>query len=479
LRDDATPSLSILADTVADLATSNKFWDTHASQQTISAVLNEISVFAHDTWRLTRRLTATYGLRWEISPAPHPGAGSMFLDPQNSTPTTFQAFWPSTYANFAPRFGVAYQLTDRGRTVVRGGMGFYYDSSLSLATDLVNHGPLNVSEYNSGRNAPFNVKLTFGFPPDLHLPLVKQWNTSIEQAFSDRDVLSLGYIGSSSDNLIRRELGGPGSTSSLLVTLSTNHGASEYHALQTQYRRRSSLGFQALVSYAWSHSIDNSSADSSLFWAGSSLTPSQDRASSDFDVRQSFSAAFTYETQRTARNSWWRGWAIDGTFRARTGFPINILESEQYQGISYENIYRPDRVSSQPLWIADSSAPGGRRINRDAFRGVPNTVLGTPGQGNLGRNALKGFGMSQLDLSLRREFLVKEQRSLQLRIEAFNALNHANFADPIRFLSSPLFGQSPSMLNLMLGTGSPSSGLAPIFQAGGARSARIVLRFKF
>ena len=79
----------------------------------------------------------------------------------------------------------------------------------------------------------------------------------------------------------------------------------------------------------------------------------------------------------------------------------------------------------------------------------------------------------------RREFLVREQRSLQLRIEAFNALNHANFADPIRYLSGPLFGQSTSMLNLMLGTGSPSSGLAPIFQAGGPRSARIVLRFKF
>ncbi|HEY6392670.1 MAG TPA: TonB-dependent receptor [Bryobacteraceae bacterium] len=480
VRDDATASLSLLADTVADLATSSNFWETPAPQQSISAVLKEISVFAQDTWRLTRRLTATYGLRWEISPAPHPGPGSMFLDPpQQGSPATLQAIWPATYANFAPRFGAAYQLTDRGRTVIRGGMGFYYDSSLSLATDLVNHGPLNVSEYNSGRNAPFNVKLTFGFPSDLRLPLVKQWNASIEQAFSDRDVLSVGYMGSSSDNLIRRELGGPGSTSALLVALSTNHGSSEYHALQAQYRRRLSRGLQTLVSYAWSHSIDNSSADSSLFWAGSQLTPAQDRASSDFDVRHSLSAAFTYETQRTARNSWWRGWAIDGTFRARTGFPINVLESEQFQGIGYENIFRPDRFGSEPLWISDGSAPGGRRINRDAFRRAPNTVLGIPGQGNLGRNALYGFGMSQLDLALRREFFVKEQRSLQLRIEAFNALNHANFADPIRFLSSPLFGQSTSMLNLMLGTGSPSSGLAPIFQAGGARSVRIVFRFRF
>jgi len=175
----------------------------------------------------------------------------------------------------------------------------------------------------------------------------------------------------------------------------------------------------------------------------------------------------------------WRGWALDGTFRARTGFPINVLSSEQFQGVIYENISRPNLVGGQTLWIADPSAPGGQRINRDAFKAVPLSTSGTPQQGTLGRNALSGLGMSQLDLALRREFFAGEKRSLQLRLEAFNALNHPNFADPVRFLASPLFGQSSSMLNLMLGTGSPSSGLAPIFQAGGPRSAQITLRIKF
>src|SRR5260370_41538290 len=118
-------------------------------------------------------------------------------------------------------------------------------------------------------------------------------------------------------------MGGAGSNSALLICLSNNHGSSEYHAFEAQYLRRLSRGFQALGSYTWSHSIDNSSADSSLFWAGSSLTPSQDRASSDFDVRHSFSAGFTYETQHTARNSWSRCWSIDGTFRARKRLPMN------------------------------------------------------------------------------------------------------------------------------------------------------------
>jgi hypothetical protein len=161
-------------------------------------------------------------------------------------------------------------------------------------------------------------------------------------------------------------------------------------------------------------------------------------------------------------------------FRARTGFPINVLNADQFMGVSFENVFRPDVVPGQPLWISDSSAPGGRRINPSAFLAAPGST-----QGDLGRNALPGFGMAQLDLAVRREFALGEKRSLQLRIDAFNALNHSNFADPIRFLASPLFGQSSSMLNLMLGTGSPGSGLAPVFQAGGPRSLQATVRFRF
>jgi hypothetical protein len=303
---------------------------------------------------------------------------------------------------------------------------------------------------------------------------VKQWNFSVEQALDSRDVVSMGYVGSSGRDLIRRELGGLGSTATDWWALATNHGSSAYHSLQAQYRRRMSRGLEVLASYAWSHSIDNSSTDAGLYWAGSGLTARQDRASSDFDVRQALTGGFTYEVPSEARAGLWRGWALDGILHARTGFPINVLNAEQFTGISFENVFRPDLIGGQPVWITDPSTPGGRRVNAAAFRAAPNSM-----QGNLGRNAFNGFGTSQLDLGLRREFFAGEKRSLQLRIEAFNALNQANFADPIRFLASPLFGQSNSMLNLMLGTGSPGSGLAPIFQAGGARSLQIALRLRF
>ena len=87
--------------------------------------------------------------------------------------------------------------------------------------------------------------------------------------------------------------------------------------------------------------------------------------------------------------------------------------------------------------------------------------------------------MGQVDLAVRREFRVREHKAIQVRFEAFNALNQANFGDPVRFLNSAVFGQSTSMLNLMLGTGSPGSGLSPILQSGGPRSMQATVRFRF
>ena len=467
VRGDAAGAVTVLANNLNDLANTNTVWFANSQAVRASAVMKEVSVFAEDTWRATARLTVTYGLRWEISPAPQSDLPANFVDSLGTPAAALQPIWQPNYTNLAPRLGFAYRPTNRGRTVIRAGAGFYFDSSLSLATDLLNGGPLNVAQYRSGRNGIFSTQLRFGFPQDLRQPLVKQWNFSLEHALDDRNVLSLGYVGSSGRDLIRREIGGLGSTVTDWLAIATNHGSAHYHGLQAQYRRRLARGIQALASYSWSHSIDNSSSDAGLYWAGSGLTPAGDRASSDFDVRHALTVGFSYEIPHG-------GWALDGMFHARTGFPLNVMDAEQFTGISFENVFRPDLAYDRPIWVDDSSAPGGHRINATAFQVAPGSV-----QGNLGRNALSGFGMSQLDLALRREFLVGEKRSLQVRIEAFNALNHPNFADPIRFLASPLFGQSPSMLNLMLGTGSPGSGLAPLFQGGGPRSLQIAVRFRF
>jgi hypothetical protein len=160
--------------------------------------------------------------------------------------------------------------------------------------------------------------------------------------------------------------------------------------------------------------------------------------------------------------------------RSRTGFPLTIQQQEEYTGISLVNAFRPDLVYGQPLWIPDANSPGGRRLNQLAFHATPDRQ-----QGSLGRNIIPGFGMWQADLSVSREFRAGDRVTIQFRLEAFNAFNHPNFADPVKFMDNPLFGQSSSMLNMELGTGSPGSGLSPILQSGGPRSFQASFRLHF
>jgi Carboxypeptidase regulatory-like domain/TonB dependent receptor-like, beta-barrel len=472
-RHDSNGTLSVIADTLPDFNDSRNLWIGSSAPVVASSVLKELSLFAQDTWRITQRLSLTYGARWELSTIAKSNQQVFFLDPLTAVANPDQrAIFPPTRGNIAPRFGIAYRPDGSGKTVIRAGAGLYYDSSVSIATDLINQGTFSIAHFISAIHAPFSSLLTWGFLPDLRLPLVKSWSVSVEHALSSRDVLSAGYAGAAGRHLLRREMGGPGSTERDYLALATNHGESDFHGLQLEYRRRLAQGLQARTAYSWGHSIDNSSTDSLLHWAGSALNAANDRGSSDFDVRHTLTTAFTY--QAPARPLLLRDWSLDGIFRARTGFPLQVLDSDHYVGLSFANAFRPNLVYGQPHWIDDSSAPGGRRLNPNAFQPAKSGV-----QGGLGRNAISGFGMSQLDLAIRREFPLREHRALLLRIEAFNAMNQANFADPVAYLINPLFGQSDSMLNLMLGTGSPASGLAPMFQVGGARALQVSLRISF
>jgi len=478
VRRDLAGALGVIADGMGDLASTHDLWIDNAAAQNASTELNELSLWAQDTWQASSRLTIAGGLRWEYSPAPVPASPVNFLDPKTNTVFSLQQrLWPISYRDYAPRLGVAWRLTPDGRTVLRAGGGLYYDSSLSIATDVLTGGPLDVSSggYRTGRNGLFSTQLIYGFMPNLRLPRVEQWNVSLERAWGAHDVVSIGYLGSGGHSLLRREMGGAGSSPTSYVALITNSGASDYQALQMQYRRRVARGLQSVVAYAWSHSIDNDSSDAFLLW-----TPpgSVDKGSSDFDLRHSLTGSVSYEfapaksTTPVAR--FLGGWAADAIFRARSGFPISVLNSDEYLGITLANAFRPDLVYGAPLWLAAPGTAGGRILNPAAFQTT------SPGaQGTLGRNAFSGFGMTQLDFDLRREFRLTERRRLEFRIEAYNLFNHANFGDPVRYLNSSVFGQSTSMLNQMLGTGSPGSGLAPIFESGGPRSLEGSLKFRF
>jgi hypothetical protein len=471
IRRDAAASLGVISDSATDLANINDLWRSQGPPVRQSVELTEYSLWAQDTWQVFSRLTVAMGLRWEFSPPPaNTGVINVYDPTSGSVIGSNMPLWPTSYRDLAPRLGFALRLTRDGRTVLRAGAGLYYDSSLSIATEILDGGPLNSEQLLSGFHAPFSFAFGYGFEPNLKLPQVRQWNASLEHAFGQYDLVSLGYVGSNGRELIRNEVDGPGSTPNYWFALTTNNGFSNYQALQLQYRRRLAHNLQATAAYTWSHSIDNDSSDSSLLWAGPGAAASNDAGSSDFDLRHSFTASVSYQFAKGPL----KAWSAEAIFRARSGFPISVLESEQYTGIAFQNAFRPNFLGGNPIWIADPSAPGGERLNPAAFANVASGV-----QGNLGRNTITGFGMSQVDASIGREFRWRDRFALEVRVDAFNALNHPNFGDPVKYLDSPLFGQSTSMLNLSLGTGSPGSGLAPLFENGGPRMFQGMVRFRF
>ena len=477
IRHDPSASLNLIADDVTDLTSAQNLWVAISQPTRETAGAQELSSWVGDTFRATSRLTVTAGLRWEFSPAP---TGSILVLANGTVASQTQTapLWPLRFGNLAPRLGLAWRVTADGKTVLRAGGGLYFDSSMSIAADALNGGPLGITRYISGRYGLFSSELTYAFLPDLRLPAVGQWNLHLERALSAHDTLSLGYVGAGGYDLVRREVGGIGSTVTSPLAITTDNGASRYHALEAQYRRRFAAGLDASVTYTWAHAIDNDSSDAYLMWTGSRMTPASDRANADFDLRHSFAAAFAYTVPRRADVAVWTrfaaGWNLSTIVRARSGFPVTVLDSEQFTGIPLNDAFRPTYVYGQALWLNDPNSPGGRRLNPAAF-----ATLGSGVEGNLGRNAIAGFGMWQVDLSASRTLRLDDLRSLDLRADVYNLFNHPNFGDPVRYLDNPLLGQSTSMLNMMLGTGSPGSGLSPLLGAGGPRGAQLEIKLRF
>jgi hypothetical protein len=96
-----------------------------------------------------------------------------------------------------------------GRTIFRAGGGLFYDSSLSIATDLINSGPFSITEFTNGIFGFVPSLLSYAFSPTLRLPRLTEWNITLDQPLGAHDVLSVGYVGSKGRRLIRREVGGP------------------------------------------------------------------------------------------------------------------------------------------------------------------------------------------------------------------------------------------------------------------------------
>jgi hypothetical protein len=493
----------------ADVQTNNPGFVDPIASAIVYPLSTNFSAFVEDEWKVNSRLNLSMGLRWDVNPAPTVtgGPSPYTIEGANNLGTMTLAsegtsLWRTTWYNFAPRLGAAYAIRNKsGRELVlRAGGGLFFDSGQQTGT-LGFLGPgisnsLNLG-YTSGAPVSFPLAAAqlptvtpptapyptvLAFPPHLQLPYSLQWNVAVEQSLGKSQAISASYVGSHGArqlewNEIHAALFNPNFT---YVILSQNAHTSDFNSLQLQYHRRLTNGLTALAAYTFAHAIDWGSHDTAFPYF---------RGNSDFDVRHSFSAAFSYDVPSPFRNPLARallhGWGLDDRLSARTAFPITLDGPLTVDPGTGQRTFRGlDLVPGNSIYLYGANCasvlqslgdlqpgqgcPGGRAVNPNAFA---NPAAGQ--FGNAPRNFVRGFGAWQMDVAVRRDFPIYERLKLQFRAEAFNVFNHPNFGFVSPFFGSPTFGQATSTLDQSLGT------VSSIYEMGGARSMQFALKLVF
>ena len=458
-----------------------------------------VSAFVQDTWRATSRLTLSYGLRYDVNPAPGEADGHLpYTVSGLDSPGGLALKSPGTrlydtdYRGVAPRLGATFvPFAGRG-LLVRGGFGVFYDLGTSFIGNAFSTSLYPVARSVNLTNVSFTSPALAAQPPavsgnppyprlfayqdEYRLPYSLQYSVGVEQALRGTDVVSVSYVGSAGRRLGRvTSLRNP-SPAFTRVDAVTNDATSDYDSLQLQYQRRLSRGLMSLVSYTLAKATDIVSDESINNFqspADARVSLEQDRGPASFDVRHSLSAAVSYDIPVGNLSGLTRAifadFGLDGILRARSALPVNVLSGRDPFGFRVTTIARPDLVPDVPLYLEADDIPGGRRFNPAAFDGVTPVAEGR--QGTLGRNALRGFSAWQIDLSIRRRVPVVG-RSVLLRLDAFNITNRTNFANPSGILSDANFGRATQIQ-------SATGGLSQLFQVGSPRSIQLSARVQF
>jgi TonB dependent receptor/Protein of unknown function (DUF1275) len=486
---------AVLADSVAAAFIGSRTAD-------VQLIISNWSLFAQDIWNVAHNVTITYGLRWEYNLAPTSPNGTLpftvtgldnLATAQLAPPGT--PLWHSQKDDFAPRLGVAWR--PRSNLVLRAGAGVFYDLGYSDVTDAMTAFPYAQDELIFGTSFPLSNSAAMPPPfttsppadylavvdPNHFLPRTYEWNAALEQSLGESNVLTFTYVGAGGRKLMRQNLyNAPNPEFSGEFDLMKNGATSDYDALQTQFRRHLSHGLQTLLSYTWGHSIDDVSSDVYFLSIPPGDSPeSGERGPSDYDIRNTFSSAVSFDIpspREGLAKPILGNWSTDSIIYARSAPPVNVVTGQDPFNTGFLSgaygVTRPNLIPGVPPYLNEPNAPGGKIINAAAF-----STPTTPAQGNLGRNALRGFGATQLDVTLRRKFQIMERLALQARGDLFNIFNHPNFGPQANYLSSPLFGQSTQMLAGSLGSGSQGGGLNPLYQIGGPRSVQLALKLEF
>ncbi len=304
---------------------------------------------------------------------------------------------------------------------------------------------------------PNAVSLSENYP----MPMVSQWNFSVQRMLAAEIVLTTAYVGSSTSHIpafydFNDPFPGPGSINSRrpftrwgAINVNSPWVHATYHSFQAKAERRFSKGLSLLGSYTWSHNIDSSDR-----WDNNSVEQAPanprnlraEKSSSTYDIRHRLVVNGIWElpfrNAAAIRGSSWAsallgGWQIAGILAAQTGLPFTPVLAVNPAATTGQA--RPDRLASGELPRSQRSID--RWFDVTAFAAqAPYTF------GNSGRNILRGPGIANFDAMLSRIFQIAERRSFEFRLEAFNVLNRAQFGLPATNLNTPQAGMIRSTI---------------------------------
>ncbi len=429
--------------------------------------------YLQDEYKATANLTVNLGVRYSFFNVFHEVANRAipfdFATCGGYCSNTSLFTYPR-HGDFDPRLGIAWA---HGSTVLRAGAGIYHsdgqedDQNLPISNDVQRY-TLSATSM-PGLAYPIDPFLanTTGIvtPRDLYRHrkdmYVSAWTASIQRKLPGNLVATASYFGNKGTNILTttyintvNPLTGTRSYPQFgVVSWRGNDSNSTFHALGLGLRREFQKGWLIQGDYQWSHSINDDGIG-----GGESDTPQNvlcracEKASSDFDVRQSVHVSTVYVLPWRGR-SVFGGWQVSGLWTARTGLPVNVLLNRPNSALpdQFSVSERPDLVPGQSLIPPGGQSPG-RWINPAAFA-IPAPAT----YGNAGRNLVRAPGLWQADAALSKTLAIRERLSLQLRIEGFNIFNRAQYGAPNANLSSPLsFGTITTLVNAgATGSGTP------------------------
>lgn len=438
--------------------------------------------YVHDTFRLHPRLTLNGGLRYETTTLPVDiyGRDSALPSLTDRAPTVGTLYKNPTHKNLSPRVGFAWDVFGDGKTSVRGGYGIYFNTNNQQNLIVTVTNPPATPRIAVGFAGNPNCTAAFPAAPlgcpfansirpvqfDLDNPYLNVYNLSVQRELPWDTVVTLGYAGSRGIHLLRSNdvntavpiINPDGTpfypanaprrnTAFSTIELKSSDGDSWYNAMIFEVRKRWNRSFNIQSSYTFSRNIDTTQASTFFSDATNGTTTAfpeipglnYNKGLADYHAKHNWVVNFTWDIPFARDTTGLTktlldGWQLAGIGNARSGNPLTVFVQANRSRSLWQPSLGPgigrDRASMAPGFTYESAVLGGpdQYFNPLAFAVPPAGSLG-----NTGRGAFIGPNLRTFDLAAVKNTKLPglgDSAKLQIRVEAFNLFNRANFAPP-------------------------------------------------